>query len=345
MYICRNAPKLTGNSNEFLMCGRGDVISTPVDLIQATVQLEQPTTPGRRKVGTGFLIIARDRDGSPRTVLITANHVFTEMKGAEIRVGYRMATRDGNWTYTPQPLRIRDAGGAPLWTAHAAQDVAAIRITAPPEFARAAIPINYLASQQDYASNSIMPGDELFVLGFPEGLSANGWGFPILRSGRVASYPLSPAISPTFLLDFAVYPGNSGGPVFATSSLAHTSTGHARPVIAGILTQQVEVDRHPLEIGIVTHARYIRETIELLLGVAPPIMRAEPQPAVHAANTVAAVPAPPSAMRGPMGWVEAGLSSLRASIEAFWRGLETLLAGRAAPHGAAPASFAKARAI
>ena len=169
---------------------------TPVDVIQATVQLEQPAAPGHRIVGTGFLIRATDPAGSPRTILVTANHVLSDMKGAEITVGYRSVSRDGVWTYAPRPLRIRKVGGAPLWTADPAQDVAAISIKAPPDFAKAAIPINYLASQQDYASDGLEPGDELFVLGFPDGLAANDWGFPILRSGRVASYPFSPAVSP-----------------------------------------------------------------------------------------------------------------------------------------------------
>ena len=62
----------------------------------------------------------------------------------------------------------------------------------------------------------------MMALGFPRGLAANAAGFPILRSGRVASYPIAPAkIFPTFLLDFSVFPGNSGGPVFMTQVDRH----------------------------------------------------------------------------------------------------------------------------
>jgi hypothetical protein len=321
------------------------VLNTPADFIQATVQLEQPTTPGHRIVGTGFLISARAPDGSPTTVLITANHVFSGMKGVQVTVGYRTARSDGGWTYTPRPLRIRDPSGAPLWTAHPARDVAAISVQAPPELAKAAIPVNYLASDEDYASHAIGPGDELFVLGFPEGLAANGWGFPILRSGRVASYPLSPTVWPTFLLDFAVFPGNSGGPVFATPGLQHTSTDHTRPVIAGILTQQVEVDAQPLQIGIVTHAKYIRETVELLLGASPasaPVV-AEPQPAVHGANAAAHLPASPADRPAAHRWAEVALDWMRVAIADLWRGLDRLLVG--ASQHASPAAFAKPRSI
>jgi len=102
------------------------------------------------------------------------------------------------------------------------------------------------------------------VLGYPQGLSANTAGFPILRSGRVAS-PIEPdKISPTFLLDFRVFPGNSGGPVFI-SQTDHRAPGAdaGQPVqfIAGMLTQQVELNDVRLELGIVTDAEFVRETI------------------------------------------------------------------------------------
>jgi len=49
---------------------------------------------------------------------------------------------------------------------------------------------------------------------------------------------------------------NSGGPVYAPS--------HATPFVAGILTQQVEDGSQNLQIGIVTQARFVRETLALL---------------------------------------------------------------------------------
>jgi hypothetical protein len=67
------------------------------------------------------------------------------MPGGEARIGYRMANADGSWSYTPQALRIRDPQGGKLWTQHPSRDVAAISITAPPEFAKAAIPESWLA--------------------------------------------------------------------------------------------------------------------------------------------------------------------------------------------------------
>jgi hypothetical protein len=177
--------------------------------------------------------------------------------------------------------------------------VAAITIQAPPEFAKAAIPLNYLTANETDVERAIAPGAELMVLGFPRGVAANNAGFPILRSGRVASYPVSPKAFPTFLLDFSVFPGNSGGPVFV-------SRPGPRPFIAGLLTQQVELDDERLEIGIVTHSKFILETLALMEGVqapAGPVQATQTaqaaQPAPKEEEMVGATPASETPKRRP----------------------------------------------
>lgn len=253
-----------------------------VDLIKATVQLEQPLGDGSRTVGTGFLIEAPTADGKPRTVLVTAAHVLDRMPSVTARIGYRVQGADGAWRYDPQPLTIRDDVKSPKWTRHPTRDVAAMVIQAPEEFARAAIPLSWLAEDETFNKYGLGPGDEMMALGFPRGLSANQAGFPILRSGRVASYPLAPSsVFPTFLLDFSVFPGNSGGPVFMAEGARRrpgaTETQEVQ-FIAGILTQQVELSGERLEIGIVTHARFVREAVALLDGVTPPAVRTAETP-------------------------------------------------------------------
>ena len=316
------------------------MLDTPVDLIQATVQLEQPSAQGQRTVGTGFLISAASADGTPAIVLVTANHVLAKMPGAEARIGYRSRSPDGTWRYAPAPLPIRDAAGEPLWVRHPSQDIAVLRISAPPEYARAAIPSGYLSPR---TGSDLAPGDELLVLGFPRGVAANQAGFPILRSGRVASYPVSPDVSPTFLLDFAVFPGNSGGPVFITSGLSRTGSAPGKPRIAGLLIQQVQLEDERLEIGIVTHARFIREAVETLAGAAQPGDTADPadrasgspartaaappaiqpaavQPAqVQGARPAAQGPEPAPGWRRPIAAFEHGVARVRTATAAMLR--------------------------
>ena len=200
------------------------VASAPWDLtdglINATVQLDQPLNASSRKVGTGSLLSAPKPDGAPRVVLVTAAHVLNVMPGAEARIGWRTAEADGAWRFTPANLSIRDAAGTPLWTQHPERDVAVMEITAPEAFARAAIPLGWLADEDAFDQWRVGPGDELMALGYPHGLSANKAGFPILRLGRISSWPLTPIRHfPIFLLDFAVSQGNSGGPVFWTPAV------------------------------------------------------------------------------------------------------------------------------
>ena len=91
-----------------------------------------------RTVGTGFLISDPTPDGKPRTVLVTANHVFKKMPGPIATIGFRVENADGSWRYDPEPLKIRD-GAHELWIHHPNRDVAVIAIEAPPAFAKASV--------------------------------------------------------------------------------------------------------------------------------------------------------------------------------------------------------------
>ncbi|HEY7901248.1 MAG TPA: serine protease [Caulobacteraceae bacterium] len=236
------------------------MVSMAVDLMSATVQIEQPLADGTRTVATGFLVSDPTPDGRPRIVLVTADHVFEGMPKDKATVGWRIAGPGGAWAFAPRSFAIR-AGGRPLWTRNPDRDVAAIVIQAPPQFAKAAIPLSWLGGDGALARHPLAPGQEMMTLGFPQGLAANPAGFPILRSGKVASYPLAPSAAyPTFLLDFQVFPGNSGGPVWCDEA---ASDGE-HEVVAGMLTQEVQKNDQNLGIGIVTQAQFIRDTLALI---------------------------------------------------------------------------------
>lgn len=241
-------------------------------LIAATVQLDQSNENGTRRVGTGFLVNAPRPDGMPRTVLVTAHHVLNGMSRPDARIGWRIEMPNRGWRFEPEPLRIRTEAGEPLWTRHPVRDVAVMEVSAPPSFARAALPVAWLAGADVFDTWQIGPGDELLTLGYPHGYSANTAGFPILRTGRIASWPLTPIESfPVFLLDFPVFPGNSGGPVFWTPA-ARRMPGAVEPdhpFIAGVLVSEVRPGDGPLGLGIVAHAVYIREALALLDAPAP----------------------------------------------------------------------------
>ena len=261
-------------------------VDLPLAMIAATVKIEQPQPGGNLSIlGTGFLVDDPKPDGSPRTVLVTAGHVFDNMPGPVAYIGYRLPAPGGGWRYSPQALTIR-SGPSLMWTKSPDEDVAVIAVQAPPEFARAAIPLSWLAEESDYADTGIEPGDEMFVLGFPDGFSANPEGFPILRSGHVASYPLATTPTyPRFMLDMRAYAGGSGGPVFLASPIQRRpgSPVAGTPYLTGLLAQAAE----KFEWAFVIEAPAIRRAIAL-------VDRAPPQAVSPAANGFTILPPPPA---------------------------------------------------
>jgi hypothetical protein len=110
----------------------------------------------------------------------------------------------------------------------------------------------------------------------------------------VASIIAPPSASPTFLLDFRVFPGNSGGPVYISQAdRRRPGSDQTQDVelITGMLTQQVELNNERLEIGIVTDAEFIRDTIALIdkpKGARPAPQEPEATPAAAAMTDAAA---------------------------------------------------------
>jgi len=112
-------------------------------------------------------------------------------------------------------------------------------------------------------------------------ISFNAYGFPIQRTGVIASYPLLPTNeTKTFLFDFEVYPGNSGGPVFMVSqNRFYDNTFHLAEMtrmIVGLVSEEwntteivksrykSEFNVYPLKLGVVVHSSFIREAIDAL---------------------------------------------------------------------------------
>jgi hypothetical protein len=73
---------------------------------------------------------------------------------------------------------------------------------------------NWFADDSILTDLEVHPGDELYSLGFPLNFEANSLGFPVLRSGKLASSPIVPLKTSDILFDFRVFGGNSGGPVY-----------------------------------------------------------------------------------------------------------------------------------
>jgi len=103
-------------------------------------------------------------------------------------------------------------------------------------------------------------------------------GFPILRTGRIASFPLTPAsIVKSYLFDIFVYPGNSGGPVYFSYSGRAMGGGMAMGTFVGILGLVIQSENSaipafsdkPMNLGIIVPSHFIKETLSLVAPVMP----------------------------------------------------------------------------
>ena len=211
-------------------------------------------------------------------VLITAAHVLNDMKGDGAILFLRKQVGT-SYIKIPYPIKIRNKGN-PLWVQHPQVDVAAMRIALPQDIDIHIFSTDLLATDKMLEDLEIHPGDELLVLGYPYGAEANEAGFPVLRSGRVASFPLIPtAETKTFLFDFPVFNGNSGGPVFMHHEnrvyKGGTHIGVVR-MILGVVSQEhgleervqslseTVVRKHKLGLAVVVHARFVKEILGML---------------------------------------------------------------------------------
>lgn len=252
-------------------------------LMMATFRIEGPSADGHNQsLGTIF-IVGNPHPTKPNIgwhTLVTAAHVLKRIKGDDAVVYFRQKLNNGNWVAVPTQIKIRRRG-KPLWIEHSNNDVAAMYIRVPEEARFESIPMDMLANDDLLAKYNIHPGDVLDCLGYPFGIEASAGSFPILRSGKIASYPLLPTkTTHSFLLDFRIFPGNSGGPVYINfMGDRNDDVGIGNMVFAfimGLVSHEVTLDEGrevedrtyigntPVGLAKIVHASFIRETISLL---------------------------------------------------------------------------------
>ena len=272
----------------------GDLPDINTTLMHWTFRINGPAPePGKTTVGTVFVVgePITNQPSMGRYVMVTAAHVLSNIAGDKATLGLRLKDDKGRYQPVPYEVRIRE-NGKDLWMKHPQADVAAMYVELP-SFMQKHGPMfgaNLLVDDKRMLEFEIHPGDELLCLGFPNGQAANDMGFPILRSGKIASYPLTPAkeIGP-FLYDFEVFEGNSGGPVyFRQTGRLYGGSVHVDVTIqfiAGLVSQQkstierkvtpieitktrrrfeVQEEEERLRIGVVVPSEFITETLVML---------------------------------------------------------------------------------
>jgi hypothetical protein len=246
-------------------------------MMQATCKIKGPGS-----LGTGFIIGKPDPTNPPKAfyTLITAAHVLQSVRGNNIILVLRKRSESGLWKRLEKPIQIRKEN-KPEWKTHPQVDLAGMFVRLPDGVIETLLTTDFLVTDEQLEKYEIHPGFEILCLGYPFGAEANSYGFPILRSGKIASYPLTPTKElKSFLFDFTVFRGNSGGPVyFIEKNPSYGNAVQLGATIRGILgivvrekniTQKIEQLYEkkeiitPLALAEVIHASFIRELVDML---------------------------------------------------------------------------------
>jgi len=251
-------------------------------LMKSTFRIEGTNSKGQKVFGTCFLFTRQISD-NPKygwNILVTANHVLSDIAGDEAVIFLRVKQTNGIYSKLEHSIRIRE-NGKPLWYRHPEVDVTAMIVNLPKTFIdqHEWLSESFLAGDDTFEERDINPGDELMCLGYPLGIESNDAGFPVLRSGHIASYPIRPStVVKSFLYDITVYGGNSGGPVFfdyRKRRIPGDESGKSVDIvgIAGLISkdisQTVKVEgyfetstrRDPLGLAIVIPAEFIKQAV------------------------------------------------------------------------------------
>ena len=235
-------------------------------LLNATSRLSNKDSSG-----TCFLVAPPPGWGWPNrtVVLVTAAHAFEQATGPESLVVLREQHADGSLARREVTLPIR-SGEQSLWTKHPDEDVAAIKLTLPPDVSSQPIRLDQIAPVEDLTNGCVRLGSGVWIFCHPAKLEANDAGLPVLRHGTVSSLPLLPLSShTTFLVDFTTFGGDSGAPVMLGERGGPPSSVRVIGLVLGMHRQTDKVSlpfeertvHYPLGLSIIAHAGIIRETI------------------------------------------------------------------------------------
>ena len=199
-------------------------------------------------------------------VLLTAAHVLKDIKGEYANLVLR-SKRGNEYQTFDYPVKIRESG-KPLWTQiDNTIDIAAMVILLPEKATYSILTDDHLVTEQTLNNLGINTGDDISCLGFPYNTPSSENYFPILRSGKYASYRGTHSLNTNnFLFDFRIYPGNSGGPVFMDLQVKASAKGGIEftpSVLLGIVSERVKsIDKmQTIEVAKVISAENVQKTI------------------------------------------------------------------------------------
>lgn len=218
--------------------------------------------------GDATCFVVRDprtsMDGDEGAVVFTSTHVLESIGDGPLVLSLRLRDEDSGEARVVMlgfvPPKARGRSG--FYVRHPRHDLAAFSLHIPPEYAWLLRTRSFLRTQSLLGkARHLHTGDEVSFLGYPEVLPGTGGAFPVLRSGRVASYPVGTSqAGGRFLINADVYPGDSGAPVFLANE-------KRRLRLAGMIIQRIGATSASFShLAVAVDADAIRETLDLLVA-------------------------------------------------------------------------------
>ncbi len=242
------------------------VANEPVeDLLAATFRIGQGDHSG-----TCFFVSFEtfDPEKQRQIILVTASHVMEQMDQSTCEINLRTGNADRGYQKKGVPIKIRGEAG-PLWTQHPDVDVATMVVELPDEIALTPISLEKIASEDRLIDRTVHVGQEAWISCFPAKLEANEAGWPILRRGSIASYPLFPIkTAKTILIDYSVFGGDSGAPIAVVVNgnllIVGIASSMQRQTDKSSMPFEERTMHTPMGLSIAVQAAYLRETIDLM---------------------------------------------------------------------------------
>lgn len=195
--------------------------------LNALVLIENKNGRKIEPIATGFLIgflvskNANPEKKSYRIFLLTNRHVFLNKEKVWLRFNRKNNTGTARFELPLLENNITK------WLTHKNLKVDLAMLTLSPDFLNqnniewAFFNEETIAHTRNFKSIGIELGDELFVFGFPMGLSGTLQNYPVIRSGLLSRVDKEIIKEQkAFLIDSSVFPGNSGGPVLLKPEIA-----------------------------------------------------------------------------------------------------------------------------
>lgn len=238
------------------------------NLFFSTVRITEDASPEGETIGTGFVFAYEPKgmpEGNAAFFVVTNKHVVEDAEEGSLGfikndgsgqpligqgVQVPILRFEDHWHYHPNPNV--DIAVMPLHTLMNHREEPDWPTFGELTFA-APIRSQHVATSENI--NNLDAIEEVFFIGYPDGLYDTSNLTPVIRRGITATpVQLDYEEEPAFLVDAAVFPGSSGSPVFAASTGWRVDESgnpiftHSRAMFLGVIADYLRIrEEHQVE--------------------------------------------------------------------------------------------------